>query len=434
MGNEKFVNEVNVFIVKFFSQLKIYCLVIQMTHNQSSLLTRTIRAEIENDVTPRAVLLFGPRRIGKTTLIRQIVGNSGCRWINGDMDGAEQALTFRNAGDVRNALTQAPFLVIDEAHKLSDIGTIVKILVDENERLETPCRIFLTSSSAFYLATVKESALGRVVSRQMWPFSLHELAQKLTWGTVNSFMDTFLVNGMMPMVCLYPESAAEYLEDYCAGYLLRDFYETQQIKHTGVVRRLLEKLARNLGSEISYDRLGQELSLSRNTVEDYIERLQACSLIRVCPSYSRNLDNEMKKGKKIYFFDNGVRNALIGDFSPMAQRSDAGALWENFFFMERQKLHDTFRDGTKTYFWRTTGASPKEIDFLEVRDGNIEAFECKYSAKVRTTRHADFFRKTYPNSRLSVVHPDDCMRVFRDAYENPVRRNEATDLGVLLRA
>lgn len=142
MGNEKFVNEVNVFTVKFFSQLKIYCLVIQMTHNQSSLLTRTIRAEIENDVTPRAVLLFGPRRIGKTTLIRQIVGNSGCRWINGDMDGAEQALTFRNAGDVRNALTQAPFLVIDEAHKLSDIGTIVKILVDENERLETPCRIF----------------------------------------------------------------------------------------------------------------------------------------------------------------------------------------------------------------------------------------------------------------------------------------------------
>lgn len=400
--------------------------------NLSHLLTRSIQAELQKETPRQAVLLFGPRRIGKTTVLKQLIGSNGCRWYNGDVDDFVTELRFKTPADVINALTQAPYIVIDEAHKIDDIGTIVKVLVDANETLENPCRIFLTSSSSFYLSTVKESALGRVVSHQMWPFSLYELAQKLSWGTVNNYLERFLVYGLMPMACLEPERANTYLEDYCEGYLLRDFYEQQTIKNRSVVRKLLVKLAHYVGSEISYDRLGQELGISRNTVEDYVERLQACSLIRVVPSYSRNLVNEMKKGKKIYIFDNGVRNALIGNWEPLAGRSDVGALWENFFFMERMKLHDTLRDSTKMYFWRTTGAYPKEIDFLEVKDGRISAFECKYSPKVEKTPHASYFLKAYPESDISVVHPQDCMKIFKDAYTVKTADN-ASELGALLR-
>lgn len=172
---------------------------------QSSLLTRTIQREIEQESPVRAVLIFGPRRIGKTTLLRQIIGQNGCRWFNGDIEGSAADLRFQSQGDVFNVLSQAPNIVIDEAHKIADIGTIVKVLVDANETLQNPCRIYLTSSSSFYLSTLKESALGRVVSRKMWPFSLYELAQRISWGTVNTYLERFLVYGLMPMVCLEPE-------------------------------------------------------------------------------------------------------------------------------------------------------------------------------------------------------------------------------------
>lgn len=161
--------------------------------------------------------------------------------------------------------------------------------------------------------------------------------------------------------------------------------------------------------------------------------MQACSIIQICQSFSRNLANEMKKGKKIYFFDNGVRNALIGNFQSLAGRNDAGALWENFFFMERRKLIDTLRTGTQTYFWRTTGSNPREIDFLEVLDGKIEAFECKLSPQTKSTRHAQYFLKNYPDSTVSVVHPQDCMQLFQDAYRSKSAVDSVSELGALLR-
>ena len=258
--------------------------------------------------------------------------------------------------------------------------------------------------------------MGRVTSRQMWPFSLYEMALKFGWGFINSFVERFLIYGLMPVPALDPGQARDFLDDYCNGHLLKDFYDLYPEKNPRLVSKILIRLAHYIGSEISYDGLAREIGVSRNTLEDYVLKLEECSIIRICPSFSKNLANELKKGKKIYLFDNGVRNALIHDFSPMSSRSDAGALWENFFFMERIKLHDTIRDFKSMYFWRTTGASPKEIDFLEVLDGSIEAFECKLSAKIRTSRHESFFKEKYPDSKISVVRPADCMRVFKEAY------------------
>lgn len=392
-----------------------------------SLVDRAIQNMVSEATPPKAVAIFGPRRIGKTTLLEQITQGQQTSWYVGEYPGTIEALSFRTQGDVVNALTAAPYLVIDEAHKIPDIGTIVKILVDTNERLANPCRIFLTNSSAIHLQAVKETAVGRVASRQMWPFSLYEMAGKFGWGMVNSFVERFLIYGLMPVSALKPQEARDFLEDYCSGHLLKDFYDLYPEKNPRLVSKILVRLAHYMGSEISYESLAQEIGVSRNTLEDYILKLEECSIIRICPSYSRNLANELKKGKKIYIFDNGVRNALIHDFSSMSSRADSGALWENFFFMERIKLHDTVRDFKSMYFWRTTGAYPKEIDFLEVLDGAIEAFECKLSPKVRTSRHEAYFKEKYPGSTISVVRPSDCMRIFKEAYSRPKNDDEGLD-------
>ena len=404
---------------------------------------RGLKEELLKDTPPRAVVLYGPRRIGKSTLLEHLVDQSSCRWFNGDLPGVAEELNFQTQGDVLNALLQSESIVIDEAHKVvaeelnfqtqgdvlnallqsesivideahkvPNIGHIVKLLVDANERLEKPRQIFITSSSAFYLIAIKESALGRVVSRQMWPFSLNEIASFSGWGKVSETIDNRIVYGMMPIVYLQPEQARAYLLDYCEGYLLRDFFEENVIKYPAKLRNLLKYLAYNIGSEVSYDSLAREVGLNRLTVEDYIDRLQKASLIKLCPSFSRNLANEIKKGKKIYFFDTGIRNALINNFSPLVSRNDAGALWENFFFMERVKLHATQRDFTDTYFWRTNDRKPKELDFVEVLDNDIKAFECKLSGSIKTTPHAESFLKAYPNATVEVVSPKDCFKIF----------------------
>ena len=379
---------------------------------QTKFIDRYLGKELLKDTPPRAVVLYGPRRIGKSTLLEHIVNKSDTRWFNSDLPGVSEELNFQTQGDVLNALLQAKTIVIDEAHKIPNIGSIVKLLVDANEKLEEPRQIFITSSSAFYLIAIKESALGRVVSRQMWPFSLNEIAMDAGWGKLTENIEHRIVYGMMPLVYQQPEQARAYLMDYCEGYLLRDFFEENVIKYPAKLRNLLKILAYNIGTEVSYDNLAREVGLNRLTVEDYVDRLQKASLIRICPSLSRNLANEIKKGKKIYFFDTGVRNAIINNFSPLAARNDAGALWENFFFMERVKIHDNRRDFTEMYFWRTTDRKPRELDFVEILDEKIRAFECKLSSSVKTSPHAKTFLDAYPNACVDIVKPRDCFKIF----------------------
>ncbi len=378
----------------------------------SSLLSRQLTSQIEKETPPKAVAIFGPRRIGKTTMLEQIVSNQNARWYIGDSPFIAKELQFKSLGDIKNALLHYSTIVIDEAHKIPDIGNTVKMLVDVNEHLENPARIFLTSSSPFYLSSIKESALGRVVSRQMWPFSIQEIAQYAGWGQVMNSIDQLMVYGTMPNVYLDADRGRAFLEDYCEGLLLKDLIEQNPIRKLDKFRVLVQLLAYYVGSEVNYDSLARECGLNRLTVEEYIAKLQQASIVKVCSSYAKNLPNEMKKGKKIYFFDNGIRNALIHNFAPMAQRDDAGALWENFFFMERVKLHDTLRDFTQIYFWRTTGNFPSEIDFVEVQDQKITAFECKLSDKVTNSRGQNSFLNAYPGSSVEIVHPNDCLKIF----------------------
>lgn len=377
------------------------------------LVPRHLLPEVLGDTPPRAVAIFGPRRVGKTTMLEGVGNPVKTRWFIGDdARNTPRELQFDSRSDMRSLLMENETIVIDEAHKIEDIGNIVKMLVDINEHLEKPAKIFLTSSSPFYLASVKETALGRVTSRQMWPFSVSELADFTSWGHVMDNLAQYMLYGLMPDVCRDFSRARIYLEDYCSGQLLRDILETDNVRYQGKLRGLLTLLAHYVGSEVSYEGLGKELSIHRQTVEEYVNKLEQASIIKVCPSFSRNMANELKKGKKIYFFDNGVRNALIHNFAPLAGRDDAGALWENFFFVERMKLHDTKRDFVQMHFWRSTGNDPKEIDFVEVLDGSIHAFECKFSPTANKCRGRDTFLKGYPGSVVEVVHPQDLRRIF----------------------
>ena len=205
------------------------------------------------------------------------------------------------------------------------------MLVDANQKT----KIFLTGSSALELTQgVRESAVGRLVNRQLWPLSIHELAAEYGWGYVETNLERFMVFGTYPETVTNPDIAMETLIDLSGDIMFKDAFALGEIRNPAKLRHLVELLARQIGQEFSYENLGRELQMHSQTVEHYIDLLEKCFIIRRCGSFARNLGNELKKGKKIYFCDVGLRNAVIDDFSPFSSRSDAGALWENFFFID----------------------------------------------------------------------------------------------------
>lgn len=387
---------------------------------------RELQPQITRETPPKAVVIFGARQIGKTTLLTELSQyEKSVRWFNGDLITDHRQLQFSSSTDVELTLRQADTIIIDEAQRFPNIGLILKQLVDVNVRLNLGKKIFATGSSSLELAKgVKESAVGRLVHRQMWPLSISEIAAAKGWGEISQNIERLMIYGTYPAVFTDPDHAESTLRNYCDGVLYKDLFALAGIRQNEKFMHLVKLLAYNVGSEVNYDNLARDTGLSRTTVADYLQLLEQCFIIKICPSFSRNLSNELKKGKKVYFCDNGVRNAIIGDFSPMVARpsQDGGALWENFFFMERVKLHSIRNDFTDMYFWRTTSNNPHELDFLEVKNERIRAFECKLSssAKARPGK----FTTVYPDAPIDTVTPDDLMRLW---FADQPMADNATD-------
>lgn len=387
---------------------------------------RELQPQITRETPPKAVVIFGARQIGKTTLLTELSQyEKSVRWFNGDLITDHRQLQFSSSTDVELTLRQADTIIIDEAQRFPNIGLILKQLVDVNVRLNLGKKIFATGSSSLELAKgVKESAVGRLVHRQMWPLSISEIAAAKGWGEISQNIERLVIYGTYPAVFTDPDHAESTLRNYCDGVLYKDLFALAGIRQNEKFMHLVKLLAYNVGSEVNYDNLARDTGLSRTTVADYLQLLEQCFIIKICPSFSRNLSNELKKGKKVYFCDNGVRNAIIGDFSPMVARpsQDGGALWENFFFMERVKLHSIRNDFTDMYFWRTTSNNPHELDFLEVKNERIRAFECKLSssAKARPGK----FTTAYPDAPIDTVTPDDLMRLW---FADQPMADNATD-------
>lgn len=375
---------------------------------------RELQPQINRETPPKAVVIFGARQIGKTTLLSELsLHEKSVRWFNGDLNTDHRLLQFSSTTDVELTLRQADTIVIDEAQRFPNIGLILKQLIDENIRLNLGKKIFATGSSSLELAKgVKESAVGRLVHRQMWPLSISEIAAAKGWGEICQNIERLMIYGTYPAVFTDPDHAEATLRNYCDGVLYKDLFALAGIRKNEKFMHLVQLLAFNVGSEVNYDNLARDTGLSKTTVAEYLQLLEQCFIIKICPSFSRNLSNELKKGKKVYFCDNGVRNAIIGDFSPMAARrgQDASALWENFFFMERVKFHSIRNDLTDMYFWRTTSNNPHKLDFLEVKNEKIRAFECKLSPSAKA-RHRKF-TTAYPDAPIQTVTPDDLMKLW----------------------
>lgn len=283
-----------------------------------------LTSRILDSTPPKAVVIYGPRQAGKTTLIKNLPNLGVVNFLNADRPrDVRQLQGLQSAGDIDVLLSSSDTIIIDEAQNVPDIGHIVKMLVDANQKT----KIFLTGSSALELAQgVRESAVGRVVHRNLWPLSIHELANEYGWGYVQTNLDRFLVYGTYPATVTNPDTAVEQLIDLSGDLLFRDVLALQDVRSPNTLRQLLELLAYRIGQEISYESLGREIRMHSQTVERYIDILEKCFIIKRCGSFAKNLDNEIKKGKKIYFCDVGLRNAIIDDFSPFGTREDAGHL------------------------------------------------------------------------------------------------------------
>lgn len=364
-----------------------------------------IRRELEAPILRgtlrnRAELILGPRQVGKSTMLDHLVQNQRFIKLTGEDEDDLSILA-----DPKTFLTltqQFPNVIIDEAQFVPNIGRVIKRLVDNNT---TDSRIFVTGSSALDLGGhLKESAAGRFNSYNLWPLSLEELAEHSSWIEVKRQINDRMIYGCHPDVINDPAHAKEYLLDFTDSILYKDLFKLAEVRKPTDLTKLVTFLAANVGSEIRYGSIASELGIQNKTIERYVDLLASCFILKVVPSWSRNPTAELKLSKKIYFYDNGIRNALLKNFAPVPAREDKGALWENLFFTERLKLHAFRRDGGEIYFWRTK--KQHEMDFIEIVNGTIAAFECKAGNKINSTSIKAFSR-AYPNIPVTVVSSDN---------------------------
>ena len=356
----------------------------------------------EADKGKKAVILLGARQVGKTTLLRNLFKNSkDLLWLNGDTINDRLLLTAQSVEQLRILVGKHKVLIIDEAQRVPDIGLVLKLIIDNFPNL----KVIATGSSSFDLSNnVTEPLTGRKRQFILFPFSFNEMVQHHGLHSEKNLIPHRLIYGYYPDIVNSPGEERTLLQELSDSYLYKDVLALEKIKKSEHLIRLLRALAFQIGSQVSYTELGQLCGLDNKTVEKYITILEQTYVIFRLGSYSRNLRNELKSSRKIYFTDNGLRNALIADFRPLELRDDVGKLWENFLVSERLKCNEYSNSYANSWFWRTQ--TQKEIDYIEEQDGHLSAYEFKWNptAKVKQPR---MFQEAYPNSTFTVIHKDN---------------------------
>lgn len=346
----------------------------------------------------KVVVIYGARQVGKTTLVKEILTRYPERglYLNCDEPDIRDALTHRTSTELRALMGRRTLVVIDEAQRVRDIGLALKLLVDNFADLQ----VIATGSSSFELSnTINEPLTGRKTEFWLFPLSVAELSEHETPLEASRLLERHLRYGMYPHV-VTADNPVETVLEIATSYLYRDVLEYQSVKGPEFLRRLLQALALQIGNEVSYNELASLLQIDRTTVERYIALLEKAFIIFHLPPFSRNLRKELSKLRKVYFYDLGIRNALINNFNALELRPDTGALWENFFVAERLKYNHNRRRWVNTYFWRTYDGP--ELDYLEEADGYLTAFECKWTAS--RWRPPELFTTTYPQSETHLVN------------------------------
>ncbi len=369
---------------------------------------RIMQSEIEKRIKPQKVmLLFGARRVGKTVLLRQIVEgwqNGKTLLLNGESMDTTRILENKTTANYKRIFSGISLLAIDEAQHIPDIGMKLKFIVDELPDIS----VIATGSSSFELHNqAGEPLVGRSTQFILTPLSESEISSEESNFEIMANTDHRLVYGHYPELLSIDSERdkREYLEDVADAYLLRDILMLDGVKNSQKIHDLLRLIAWQVGSEVSLDELGKQLSLSRNTVERYLDLLQKAFVIYRLGGFSRNLRKEVSKASKWYFQDNGIRNAVLRDFRPYSERTETerGALWENFIISERIKRNLNQRMGLNFYFWRTY--SNQEIDLIEENGPDIEAFEIKAGKKIPKVPRP--FTEGYPSAPFSYINRDN---------------------------
>lgn len=349
----------------------------------------------------KAILLFGPRQVGKTTSIRSILTKKDgkCLFLNGDEADVRESLENTTSTKLSLLFGENKIVFIDEAQRVKGIGITLKLITDVLKNIQ----VIATGSSDFDLANeTQEPLTGRKYEFQLLPISFQEMVKHHGLLEEKRLLEQRMIYGYYPEIVVNPNDAGENLKLLTNSYLYKDLLNLEQIKKPALLGKILKALALQVGSEVSYNEISRLVSGDFHTVEKYIDLLEKAYVIFTLPAYSRNVRNEIKKGRKIYFYDNGVRNAIINNFNPLSSRSDVGAMWENFLISERMK-HLIYNNlDTWKYFWRTT--AQQEIDYLEELNGKMTAYEFKWNLN-KNVKFSKTFTGAYPDVDLRLITP-----------------------------
>ena len=358
---------------------------------------------VENLFKGKAIIIYGARQVGKTTLVKKIADDykGQSSYFNCDLISVQDALSIPEANRIKNFLGDHNIIILDEAQRIRNIGVILKILIDTYPELQ----IIATGSSSFDLANeINEPLTGRKIVFNLFPLSVEEIMGDNGFLYIDSKLEKILRYGTYPDVFFSEDKeAASKLEEIASSYLFKDILSFDKIKKSSIIVKLLQLLALQVGSEVSYNELATKLGINRITVEKYIDILEQCFILFRINSFSRNLRNEISKSIKIYFYDLGVRNILIKNLNPLDIRNDAGFLWENFCILERMKRNKYNNIFANYYFWRTY--DQKEIDFIEERDGKLFAYEFKLNKE--QSKAPSIFLETYKNSQYQTINREN---------------------------
>lgn len=352
----------------------------------------------------KGIVLYGPRQIGKTTLVTELLRTLSKKTltVSGDERTASwDALTSLDPIKINHLLSDNEIIFVDEAQRIPEVGLALKIIRDTHPSV----RVIVTGSSSLDLASkVSEPLTGRVYTWRLFPISQGELRLLHSPIELDSFLEERLIFGSYPEIFSLPgaDQKEKYLGDILDSYLYRDLLEFGDVRNSLKIRDLLKLLAFQIGSQVSTNELATSLELGRGTVERYIDLLEKSFVIFRLPGFSRNLRKEVTRMHKIFFVDTGVRNALIGNFNMLSNRNDAGQLWENFLAIERRKRMEYAGKICSHTFWRLSSGA--ELDLVEDADGVLAGFEFKFSKK--TPRPPASWKATYPSSTYAVVNRD----------------------------
>lgn len=351
----------------------------------------------------KAILIFGARQCGKSTLVESILQNQNIEYLylNGDDSDVRENLTNTTSTMLRLIIGNKKLVFIDEAQRIPNIGLTIKLITDQIKDVQ----VIATGSSAFELSSqVNEPLTGRKYEFMLYPLSFSEMVKHHGLLKEKRLLEQRMLYGYYPEIVTKIGEERELLKLLAESYLYKDLLMLEQIKKPLILEKLLKALALQIGNEVKYHEIADTIGSDRKTVDKYIDLLEKTFVVFRLPALNRNVRNEIKKGKKVYFCDCGIRNAVINNFKPLNSRTDTGALWENFVISERLKLLRYQNLDAKQYFWRTT--QQQEIDLIEEHESKLLAFEFKWSRNEKA-HFPQTFKENYPNSEATVISPEN---------------------------